>query len=242
MTALFALNPAIDSAAAKARYDATGRVQIRDFLTPQSAEAVHAVLAGDTLWGMALAAGDGPKDLGPDALRAMTAQDRATMGQAVGKTMRARGYGFVYQRYPMVTAYLEQWEPDGPLAMLLEHINDAPLKALVSNVTGVQGLVKADAQATLFAAGQFLGMHDDRDSHADDGRRVAYVMSFARDWHPDWGGYLNFFNDDGDIIEGFQPRFNCLNMFSVPQRHHVSFVPMWSPPGRFAITGWFRDR
>ncbi len=239
---LFRLNPALDRKAAQARFQAKGRVQIRNFLTPESADAVHHVLATATPWGMALKAAEGPQDVAPAALATMSAQDRAMLGQAVGKTMRAGGYGFVYQRYPMVTAYLEHRDPDGPLAMLLEHINDAPLKALVTDITGVQGLVKADAQATLFAAGQFLGLHDDRDQRPDDGRRIAYVMGFTRNWHPDWGGYLNFFDDEGDIVEGFRPRFNCLNMFSVPQRHHVSYVPMWSPPGRFAITGWFRDR
>jgi len=239
---MFALNPGIDRAGARARFAATGRVQIRDFLTAPSAEIVHRVLATATPWGMALQAGDAPRDISAVGLAEMPGAERAALGQTVGKTMRAQGYGFVYQRYPMVTAYMERWDPDGPLAMLLEHINDAPLMGLVSDVTGVGGLVKADAQATLFAAGQFLGLHDDRDQRPDDGRRIAYVMGFARDWHPDWGGYLNFFDEDGDIVEGFRPRFNCLNMFSVPQRHHVSLVPMWSPPGRLAITGWFRDR
>jgi Rps23 Pro-64 3,4-dihydroxylase Tpa1-like proline 4-hydroxylase len=51
-----------------------------------------------------------------------------------------------------------------------------------------------------------------------------------------------FYDEDGDCIAGFKPRFNALNLFAVPQRHSVSYVPPFAPAGRFAITGWFRDQ
>ena len=37
-------------------------------------------------------------------------------------------------------------------------------------------------------------------------------------------------------------RFNTLNMFTVAQPHNVTYVPPFAPVGRYAITGWFRDR
>jgi Rps23 Pro-64 3,4-dihydroxylase Tpa1-like proline 4-hydroxylase len=66
-------------------------------------------------------------------------------------------------------------------------------------------------------------------------------MNFcAEPWRPDWGGYLQFLDEDGDIVAGYKPRFNALNLFRVPARHNVSYVPPFAPAGRFAITGWFR--
>ena len=62
------------------------------------------------------------------------------------------------------------------------------------------------------------------------------------EWRPEWGGYLNFYDEEGDVVAGFRPRFNALNIFAVPQKHNVTYVPPFSPVGRFAITGWFRDR
>jgi len=110
----------------------------------------------------------------------------------------------------------------------------------VRQVTGLPQIRWADAQATLFGPQQFLSMHHD---FSDQGWLVAYVFSFAAtEWGPDWGGYLNFHDDDGDIIHGYRPRFNALNMFRVPRHHNVSFVPGFAPAGRFAITGWFRNR
>lgn len=237
---LFQLNPGLDRDALAAAFQRHRRLQIRDVLTRETAATIHDVLARGTPWGLAWNDGSKPVDLPPRQLAGLAPQARAEMGRKVSATVRDRGYGFAYHRYPMLDAYKSGVDLDGALALLVEHINDEPLLDLVRHVTGVAELVKADAQATLFAPGQFLGVHND--SHVGEGWRIAYVLNFTRDWHEDWGGYLLFYDEDGDVIAGFRPRYNALNLFAVPQRHNVSYVPPWSPVGRFAITGWFRDR
>ena len=104
----------------------------------------------------------------------------------------ARGeYGFRFAHYPILEAIREGWDPGGAHEILLEHLNTPDFLDLVRKVTGVEGLVKADGQATLFAPGHYLGRHND--SHVAEGWEVAYVLNLARDdWHPDWGGYLLF--------------------------------------------------
>ncbi len=237
---LFKINPGLDRAALAATFARDRRVQIRNFLTADAAATIHQVLSTATPWGLAWNDGNSQSDISPAELGKLSPQQRAAMGQSIAQRVRTRGYGFSYQRYPMISAYTGNWDPEGPLHLLVEHINDAPLMELVRAVTGMDDLVKADAQATLFGPGQFLGLH--HDAHVAEGWRIAYVMNFTQDWHEDWGGYLLFYDDDGDVITGFRPRFNALNMFAVPQRHNVTFVPSWSPVGRYAITGWFRDR
>ena len=112
---------------------------------------------------------------------------------------------------------------------------------LVREVTAIPELVKADAQATLYGPSHFLTQHND--SHMAEGWRIAYVLNFtAEPWRPDWGGYLLFYDEEGDVIAGYRPRFNALNLFAVPMLHSVTYVPPFSPIGRYAITGWFRDR
>ena len=99
---------------------------------------------------------------------------------------------------------------------------------LVREVTGFPGLHKADAQGTLYRPGHFLALHDD--SHVAEGWRVAYVLNMtAQDWRPEYGGYLMFYDEDGDVIAGFKPRFNALNLFAVPQKHNVTYVPPFAP-------------
>lgn len=239
---LLALNPRLDRAALAGEFAQNGRVQIRDVLRPESARELRAVLAGGTPWGLAWKAGaDGPHGLRAEEFARLAPADRHRMGQAIAGAAGRGDYAFTYARYPILDAYLGRWNPDSAHDILFEHINDRPFLDLVRTVTGIPELVKADAQATLFGPTHFLAQHTD--SHVGEGWRVAYVLSLAPDdWKPDWGGYLNFFDDEGDIVAGYRPRFNALSMFRVPSLHSVGYVPPFAPVGRFSITGWFRDR
>jgi SM-20-related protein len=239
---LFELNPGLDRPSAARRFADEGRVQIRDFLTVPAARTIHRVLSRETPWGLAWRAGaDGPHGLRRQQVATMPPAELNALSSRIAAAMRARDYAFVYAQYAMLTAVQENWREHEALDFLMEHINAEPLLQLVRDVTGIPQLIKADAQATLYAPNHFLALHDD--SHVAEGWQIAYVMNFcAEDWRPDWGGYLMFYDEDGDAVAGFRPRFNALNMFRVPQKHNVTYVPPFAPAARFAITGWFRDR
>lgn len=239
---LLDLSPALDATALAKAFARDRRLQVREVLTEESATIVQHILARETPWGLSWQAGaHGPEALRRAELEAMSDEERQGRSKATFAAMRSTAYAFLYSSYPMVEAYVQKWAPDGPHDMLLEYLNDAPVMDFVRTVTGIPDLVKVDAQATLYAPGHFLSVHDDRQSAT--GRRVAYVLNLcAAEWRPEWGGYLNFYDDDGDVIAGYRPRFNSLNLFTVPQKHAVSFVAPFAPVARFAITGWFRDR
>lgn len=238
---LFEIDPKVDRRAAARTFRKDGRVQIRDFLTRPAAQTVHRVLSRETPWGLAWRAGsDGPNSIRRQQMGSVTPAAMREMSEKITAAMRGGDYAFVYAHYPILTAYQERWGEHQALDYLMEHINAEPMMALVREVTGIATLAKADAQATLYAPNHFLALHDD--SHVAEGWRVAYVMNFClEEWRPEWGGYLMFYDEDGDAVAGFRPRFNALNLFRVPQKHNVSYVPPFAPAGRFAITGWFRD-
>lgn len=239
---LFDLNPKLDSQAYRKTFDQQQRVQIRDFLSTESAQKISDILRNETPWGLAWRAGEmPPESIRQEQLAAVDDAKKHNIASALHESMASDRYAFQFHQYPMLDAYLGRWNPDSKLDRLLEYINDAPFLDLVREVTGFQSLIKADAQATLYTPGQFLALHND--SHVDQNWRVAYVMNFCPgEWRPDWGGYLQFFDDEGDIIGGFRPRFNALNLFAVPQKHNVSYVAPYAPFARYAVTGWFRDR
>jgi Rps23 Pro-64 3,4-dihydroxylase Tpa1-like proline 4-hydroxylase len=243
MKTLFELSPGIDLARYSARFAETGRVQVRDVLTEASARELQAVLARGTPWGMAVGAGSGkPRSFRADETRSQQGQQALQQAARAAEQHSGRGeYGFRFAHYPMIEAMQQGWDPGGPHEILLEHLNAPDFLDLARAVTGIDTLFKADAQATLFAPGNYLGRHID--SHVGEGWEVAYVLNLARDdWHPDWGGHLLFLDEEGDVIEGFRPRFNALNLFRVPQPHLVTYVPPFAPIGRLAVTGWLRNR
>jgi hypothetical protein len=238
---LFEINPRLDRGGLAGRFQADQRIQIRDVLTERTAQTIYSVLAQQTPWGLAWHAGsDGPHNLPREKLAGLPQAEKAGMGGKLHQAMAARDYAFIYGQYPMLYAYLNKWLEGSPQDLLVEHINDQPFMDLVRQVTGISDLTKADATATLFGPNQFLALHDD--SHVAEGWQVAYVLNLCPvDWRPDWGGYLMFYDEEGDVVAGFKPRFNVLNLFKVPQRHNVSYVPPFAPVARFAITGWLRN-
>ena len=106
------------------------------------------------------------------------------------------------------------------------------------HVTGEDRARYCDAQATRYRKSHFLTTHDDAVEGKD--RLFAYVLNFTRDWRPDWGGELLFFDEAGHVAAGFTPTFNALNIFRVPQPHAVSFVAPFAQAPRLSITGWIR--
>ena len=243
MKKLFEINPALDRSALAKRFAETGRVQVRDVLTEETAREVHTVLSKATPWGMATGAGDeNRQSFRMEEVRASDGAERVNKAATGAQQNSAKGdYGFIFAHYPILTAVQEGWDPGSVHEILLEHLNAPEFLGLAREITGIDALVKADGQATLYAPNHYLGRHID--SHVAEGWEVAYVLNFAPpDWHPDWGGYLTFYDEDGDIVEGFRPRFNALNLFKVPTSHAVSYVPPFAPVGRIAVTGWLRTQ
>jgi len=138
----------------------------------------------------------------------------------------------------MLDAYKEGWSTVPILDRVLEFINMPEMLDFVRTLTGRDEIIKGDAQATRYGPGQFLKFHTD--NITEEHRVAAFVLNFTRNWDPDWGGYLQFYDNNWDIEQAFQPRFNALNIFTVPQNHAVSYVANYATGQRYAITGWFR--
>jgi len=240
MTALFALNPALNSAAIRAALAENRLVQVEDFLDSESANQLFELVSQKTPFGLAWA-GDGQHgtNIRAEALKTLPAPERERIGLAAGRAAASGQFGFLYGQYPLVEAYVNKWAPGHPSEQLLEELNGAPVLEFARAVSGHTDIVKADGQITLYAPGHFLTDHDDL--VASEGRRLAFVLNLAPEWKPDWGGYLNFMDVKGNIAAGFMPRFNTMNLFQVPIRHNVSLVAPFAPMSRFAVTGWFRS-
>lgn len=229
----------LDTTAPAARLAQTGRAQVQGLLQPDAAAGLHACLAGQVPWGLAFMEDGRPRTLRSEDLRALTAAQRAELGARIQAEARG-GYQFMYHAYMMVSAHLEGRDPQLPLHRLLEYLNAEPFLRFARQLTGVPELRRANAQATCYLPGDFLKYHTDADSN--EGRRFAYVINMTRDWQADWGGLLQFLDDDGGVIETFLPRWNSLSVFRVPTAHCVSQVTGWARTPRLAITGWFLDR
>lgn len=232
----FQLNPKIDIEAEAALYAVKKRHQVRDFLTLDSARIIHERLASLDWW---LTYNEGSKvhQLHPIHLRQMQQSEAAEIQQRVFRNAQTQ-YQFLYNYYPLLAANFSPAIDPMPLFPVFEFLNSPAFLDFARELTGLDDIRWADGQATLFRATHFLKYHTDRQD--TEQRRAAYVLNLTAQWDTDWGGLLQFWDEDGNIEYALKPTFNALNVFTVPQPHSVSSVTSYAPGLRFSITGWLR--
>lgn len=234
------LNPALNPDALAATYGRQGRIFIPDALAPETAEKLAHCLREEVPWGLATQIeGQGRSLLAPE-LEAMDAAEWESLLSGVHEDARS-GYQFLYNTYQIVTAWKEKRDPGLFLHRFFEFMNSPPVLDFVRRVTGHTDIAKADAQATRYMPGHFLRRHNDvTQAGPTDSRRAAYVFNMTRSWQADWGGLLQFLDDDGGVEESWLPSYNALVLFSIPAWHCVSCVAPFATEPRLAVTGWFR--
>jgi SM-20-related protein len=231
------LNPSLDPQALAAEYGEKQRMQIRGFLTEQSAHRVYDDLH-ELPWGLAYNEGSKVVQLGPDRLAELDPRQGAEITAGIHERAR-REYQFLYAYFPLLTAYFSPNSPRFGLFDFYEFINAPETLEFVGKVTGLSDIRWADGQATWYKPGHFLKAHPDEE--AATGRLAAYVMNLSPVWERDWGGFLQFFDANDNIEQAFKPAFNTLNIFTIPQHHSVSMVANYVQAERMAVTGWFRS-
>ncbi len=233
------LNPALDVTRLSQEFRHRRRIQIHDVLLPEAAERLYQCLQHEVPWGVAYIDGEQSVILTADKVAAFTPADWLNLNERV-QARALEKFQFIYNSYMMVTAYKEKRDPGLVLHEMLEFINASPFLELMRNVTGIPNIIKADAQATCYIPGHFLKRHNDH--VADQYREIAYVINLTKGWQADWGGLLQFMDDDGRVTDTFFPAFNSLSLFQVPMWHHVSYVSPFATRARYAITGWGMSR
>jgi len=214
-----------------------GYVHIPSILPPENARRIHKTLLEKTPWNLVFNDKDKHFDMSAEQLRNMNKQDLNRLQQAIfGQAQH--GFQYSYHNYPIYDAVQAGQNEGHVLHQFYEWLNGEEFLGFVRAATGFGDISFVDAQATRYSPGHFLSTHDD--TLEGKNRRAAYIFNFTPDWRPDWGGYLQLLDDDGNVRRGLAPTFNALNILTIPQRHNVSFVAPFAGGYRLAISGWFR--
>lgn len=226
------LNPSLDPQLAHDALARNGRVLIRDFFDAGVADALYRALQGVD-WALSFRDGQGDALLSGEALRRLDDTARAALTATITEVAE-QGFQFSFFSHSLVHA--AQAGQSDLLTRFVRWMADEPFLDYMRRLTGVEPLNRLYAQATMYASGSFLRLHDDQVS--SEIRRVAYVLNLTRDWRADWGGLLHFCDEQNNVVDTFVPHFNSLSLFMVPQNHYVSYVAPFAPLQRYAITGW----
>lgn len=219
-----------------------GRMHIPGVFTDDSARRVSEALNANQPWIRSLRGNGSGGDIDAAEWDVMTpAQRTAWDSLLLQGAYSSLQYQFDSWR---VSDLIEAGQRHGgalaPIEGVYDWLNSSEGLDFLRRLTGNPACAYVDAQATRYRPGDFLGRH--HDDAPGKHRLYAYVLNFTPVWRPDWGGVLLFLDGDGHIAEGYNPAFNALNIFKVPQDHCVSSVVSYAPVPRLSITGWIRSR
>ncbi len=224
-------------AAAVERLSRTGRTRVADLLPAAEAEALHGLLAGGPVdWQRAIET-PGDVEVPVAVFEAQPVGEQIRILSKVHGEARD-GFQFIFDRWRIDVGGRPSPAAPDLLADLHRRFNSPEFLAFARALTGDDRIAYVDAQATRFLPGHFLNRHSDQLDRA--GRLYAYVLNLCPRWRIEWGGLLQFLDDDGDVAETLTPGFNALNLFRVPQPHAVSMVSPFAGAPRLSITGWWR--
>ena len=233
------LNPILDLNDLAAEFDRDDRIRIADVFETETAERIASHCEQHVPYEYIYHI-DGRNQVSTaDEMKAMDRNQQAVMQSKV-MAGAAEGIGFLYCGYMMGRAQQSDDENISYLHSVFHYLNSDEMLSFVSGISGRDDLKSADGQFTRYTPGQFLTRHQDDVSNED--RRLAYVFSFCRDWHPDWGGLLQFYEPDGTPRDAWTPGFNTLSLFDIRHIHSVTYVTPYAKNPRLSLAGWFRAK
>ncbi len=232
----FQINPELDVPALAREYADKGRIRIHGLLAPEGVAELYRHLHEREDWWHLMITKNGVLELDRETRARMSAEEREALDAEVHERAQL---GFQYRYEGLRVPDEEDGLPaEDPMADFARLMSSEPMLDLLRGITGYQGLAFTDGHATAYGPGDFLTGHDDDVAGKD--RLAAYVFGLTPRWRLEWGGLLLFHGDNESSVSGHVPRFNTLDLFSVPQRHSVSIVTPAAMYRRYSITGWLR--
>ncbi len=233
---MLTLNLPQDLQALRDEFAVDNRINIASIWHPASCDLLEQTLRQQTQFDHAIVNEGKALSIPDQVLRELPAAEKQRIQQQLWQGA-ADGFGFYYG-----THRIDRPQPSPTTPPLLQQVhqllNSDAVLAAVRQISGFDDICYASAQATRYSSGHFLTRHSD--VVAQEGRRVAYVFGFTKEWHPDWGGLLQFFSEDGQSKDSWTPTFNNLAMFDVRHPHSVTYITPFAKASRYSITGWFR--
>ena len=232
------LNPDLDPKALAAQWAVDGRLRIENIFDAAVAERVHQALKNNVSFRHVYHV-DGRNET--KTVEEMKALPPEELRDLQNKIMNAasRGIGFYYGGY--MISHRDNETQDEELQFLnsiFDYVNGEEMLSFIREITGYDDVKSAAAQYTRYMPGQFLTRHRDETS---DKRRLAFVFGFSKNWHPDWGGLLQFYEQSGTPREAWAPTFNTVSLFDIQHIHAVTYVAPYALEPRLSLTGWFRS-
>lgn len=229
------LNSNIDWNALKQEFAANKRVRIDNILAENAREEIYKAVSSEIAFSNAFLFEQQVRTATDQELFALSNENKQALQSALIDSA-SNGVGFLYGTYKVKAQNVTH----PVLKQFFSWLNSKGLLSLIGDITDNNAIVSANCQGTRYKTGDYLTRHND--INLSEGREIAYVFNMTKNWHPDWGGLLQFYTQQGIPLESYEPRFNSLSLFDVSIPHSVTYVTPFAKKQRYAVTGWFCNK
>ncbi|WP_444903913.1 2OG-Fe(II) oxygenase family protein [Microbulbifer sp. CnH-101-E] len=229
----YKLNSEINLSFWKNEFNNDLKCRVSNLLSDDSAHLIKNNIQSYAKFKQAHISGKQYSEISKKEFQQLGVNERLSLIKSINK-LASNGVGFWYGRQG-----LNQNSPPH-LASIYNLLSSEEMMSNIREITGMPSLTYLSAQLTAFAPGDFITRH--KDDVQSEKRRVAFVYNLSENWHPDWGGLLQFYKNDGTPTESWVPQYNSLCLFDVKHVHSVTCVAPFAPQLRIAISGWFHDK
>lgn len=224
------INPLLNTEQISHDYKVDNRVVIDSVFQPHSAMQTQEILMTSDAFDYAYVKDGKPTILTPGESAQMTPQQQHQMRKEILE-QASQGIGYLYGRHPIGV------QSDKRFLDIKHWLGEKSTLDMVKAITGHNDITKVSAQATKYMHGHFLTRHND--IHPTEQRRVSFELNFSHDWHPDWGGLLQFYELSGKPRDAWAPGYNTLALYDVQHIQSVTYLAPLARYPRVAISGWF---
>jgi SM-20-related protein len=228
------LNRSLDLQALHTEFAKDGRIRIAEVLDPAIAIAVSEEMSR-VPWKLYCATGSGIAIIDPADMARWSREQHAELHRTLMQAA-SRSEGFAYHGLRMTEAW-QGGDPDTPLGRFHTALKSPEVMNAIRAITGADTFDSVFAQATDYRPGHYLTRH--LDDPKGELRKFAFVWGFTPRWDPDWGGLLQFFDNNAQPLRAYSPGFNTLDLFDVRHVHSVTLVAPYALHPRQAVSGWF---
>ena len=229
----FSISPALNAKSIHHEFLQDSRVRVNNIMPTGQVESIYKVLHENITFDQAFTLNN--------QAQLLPRKEIANLGQrGINDLMRqvyqnaSQGIGFWYGRAP-------DSERRNPVLAAFEHwIKSNDVINFIKTATGKNDICNAVIQYTKYTPGEFLTRH--KDEGAEGQRRIAFILHLSPQWHPDWGGLLQFYQQDGQPRDAWAPKFGCLHLFDTKHIHAVTTVSPFAAAARYTISGWFTTK
>ena len=237
------INPNLNTHSLKADYQQDQRLAIPEFMQDSIAERMHTACDKHIPYQLQYVLEGKYQSMNPAELAQLSVQEAERINNQISLAA-TQGIGFLYEGYLRSRAKqlpdTAEFKELNFLHSIFDYMGSTEVLNQIKQITGDQDINGVEPQYTRFTSGHFLTRH--QDIVPGRNRRFAFVLSLSKNWHPDWGGLLQFYQKDGTPRDAWMPRFNVLSVFHVRHIHAVTYVTPYANAPRLSLTGWFTAR